>query len=130
MSLSLKAELGLAVELPAVLAPYKGRWVEYGVVERAYAQANPDDFKGLVEKYGHTAIAPGTYTASSYLAGVLGGLGRSGDVMFHEGPATGRWDYLSAVSWWALAPEPDWAERTSWADTGLGMDYVPGNQET
>lgn len=126
----LAGELGLAVELPSSLAPYKGRWVEYGVVEHAYAQANPDDFNSLVQRFGHTAIAPRAYTASSYLAGILGGLGRTGDVLYHEGPGTGRWNYLSKVSWWALAPGPDWAERTSWADTGLGMDYVPGNQES
>lgn len=31
-------ELGLAVELPRALSEYRGKWVEYGVLEHAYAQ--------------------------------------------------------------------------------------------
>jgi hypothetical protein len=34
------AELGLDVELPRVLAGFPGVWVEYGLVEGAYAQRN------------------------------------------------------------------------------------------
>jgi hypothetical protein len=125
----LATDLRLAVELPAALKAFRGQWVEYGVLEHAYAKANPDDFALLVDRYGHTAIKEKRYTASAFLAKSLGDLSRYGDVLYHEGPATGRWDYLSKVSWWAIAPEPDWSTRMSWADTGLGMDYVPGNQE-
>jgi hypothetical protein len=42
------AELGLDVELPRVLAGFLGG-VEYGLVERAYAQRNPKDFAALVD---------------------------------------------------------------------------------
>ena len=51
----LTAELGLQVELPAALAPFKGRWVEYGVVEHTYATNRPENFARLVDKYGHAA---------------------------------------------------------------------------
>ena len=125
----LGAELGLDVELPAALAAFKGKWVEYGVLEHAYATANPEDFAMLVTRYGHTAIVAKRYTASAFLARALGDLSRTGSILFHPGKATGRWDYNTDISWWALAPEPEWSERTSWADTGLPMDYVPGNQE-
>lgn len=125
----LAAELGLAVELPAALAQFRGKWVEYGVVEHAYARAKPEDFALLVERFGHTAMAPKRYTASTYLARTLGDLSRTGSILFHWGPATGRWRYNSGTSWWALAPEPDWSQRLSWGDTGRSMDYVPGNQE-
>ena len=43
------AELGLDVELPRVLAGFPGVWVEYGLVEGAYAQCNPKDFAALVD---------------------------------------------------------------------------------
>ena len=92
---------------------HPGRWVEYGVVEAAYAEANPADFARLVERYGHTAIKAKNYTASAFIAATLGRLSRSGDVLFHAGPATGRWDYNQQISWWSLAPDPDWATRTA-----------------
>jgi len=125
----LATDLGLAVELPAALASFPGRWVEYGVVEHAYATANPSDFALLVDRYGHTAIKASKYTASAFLARTLGDLSRSGDVLFHEGPATGRWKYNGVISWWSLPPEPDWSPDVSWAQTGLTMDYVPGSHE-
>src|SRR3954454_22881718 len=52
----LAAELGLHLELPAALNSYPGQWVEYGLVERAYAQAHPEDFRRLVQRYGHTHL--------------------------------------------------------------------------
>lgn len=125
----LAAELNLAVELPAALVAFQGKWVEYGVLEHAYASANPEDFTLLVERFGHTAIAAKKYTASAYLARILSDLSRRGSVLFHWGPATGRWRYNSGTSWWSLAPEPDWSQRLSWAQTNLSMDYVPENQE-
>jgi len=82
-----------------------------------------------VQRYGHSAVKRAHYTASAFLAKTLGDLSRSGDVLFHEGPATGRWSYNGKISWWALAPKPHCSPGTSWADTGLTMDYVPGNQE-
>ena len=82
-----------------------------------------------MQRYGHSAVKRAQYTASAFLAKTLGDLSRSGDVLFHEGPATGRWSYNGKISWWALAPKPHWSPGTSWADTGLMMDYVPGNQE-
>lgn len=122
----LAAELGLDVELPHVIGQHAGRWLEYGVVEHAYATANPRDFAALVERYGHTAIAASRYTASAFLAATLGHLSRTGHVLYHSGPATGRWKYNGQISWWAVAPEPDWASRVSWADLDLRPDYVPG----
>lgn len=126
----LAEELGLATALPAALQPFNRRWVEYGVVERSYAIANPADFAVLVDRFGHTAIKAARHTASAYLARTLGDLSRQGAVVFHPGPATGRWAYNSEISWWALPPEPDWGVRTSWQDTQQDMDYVRGNTES
>ena len=125
----LAQELRLDVELPVATAKQAGRWVEYGVVEIAYAGARPDDFAALVDRYGHTAIKATRYSASSFIAATLGRLSRTGQVLFHWGPATGRWAYNSQISWWAVPPEPDWATRTSWVDLGEGMGYVPGSTE-
>ena len=73
------AELGLASELPAAIGEYRGTWIEYGVVERAYAMRCRDDFAAIVARYGHKAITPKRYTASAFLAGVLGVLSLAGD---------------------------------------------------
>lgn len=84
-------ELGLGTELPALLNEYVGKWVEYGVVEAAYANAHPDDFAMLVERYGHTAVAKKSYTVSSFLSGTLGRLSKRGDVLLSWRKPTGRW---------------------------------------
>lgn len=120
-------ELGLATELPAALAGYLGTWVEYGLVERAYALRQPGDFAAIVAKFGHNALAPRRYTTSAFIARTLGALGKFGSVLYHGGPATGRWSYNTGISWWALAPAPDWDKsRLSWEGSGHDMSYVPG----
>jgi hypothetical protein len=123
----LAAELGLATELPAAIKAFAGRWVEYGLVERAYAMRRPDDFARLVGRFGHTALKDKRNTASAFLAGYLASLAKRGDILYHDGPATGRWSYNSKISWWAVVPRPDWDEdRLSWAASAYVVDYVPG----
>lgn len=125
----LASELNLQIELPSCLGRYQGRWVEYGVLEQAYAQANPTDFARLVERFGHTAIKARKYTASAYLARTLGDLSRLGSVLYHPGPATGRWAYNSTISWWSLPPAPPWSDEGSWAALNCSVAYVPGQTE-
>jgi hypothetical protein len=57
------AELDLATGLPAAITQYRGRWIEYGVAERAYALQYSDDFAAIVSRYGHTAVRPKQYSA-------------------------------------------------------------------
>lgn len=112
----LAAELGLHTELPAAIASYGSRWVEYGLVERAYALAQPGDFRRLVAQYGHSHVAPSQYTASAYLARTLGDLSRHGAVVLHVGRGTGRWSYNTDISYWSLPPEwrpPRWCATGS-----------------
>ena len=92
------AELRLATELLVAIAEYQGKWIEYGV-ERAYALRCPDDFATVVSRYGHTAVKAKQYIASAFLAGVLGVLSKQGAVLYHLGPATGRWKYNGTISW-------------------------------
>lgn len=110
----LAEELNLAEELPAALTALGEGWFEYGLVERTYALRRPDDFARMVAQWGHTSIAPTNYSVSSYLAGTLGRLSKSGVVAFHWGPATGRWSYNAGISWWSSLPPLDWSHRTSW----------------
>ena len=125
----LAAEYHLDAELPSALQRYAGQWVEYGVLEHAYATNCPEDFAALVARYGHRAAKPKKYTVSAFLAGTLGHLGRQGVVAYHDGPATGRWDYLPSVSWWSLPPAPEWDASVSWESRNKSMGYVPGNNE-
>lgn len=97
-------------------------------MEYQYAALCPADFAAIVTRYGHTTIAPKKYTASAFLAGVLGVLSRQGTLLYHFGPATGHWSYNGTISWWSLRPELDWGRsRLAWADIGHGMSYVPGS---
>lgn len=123
------ADLGLSQAIPELLAAYSGTWIEYGVLEHAYATRHPEDWAFLVDRYGHTAIAASRYTASAFLGGALGNLERNGYIAAHSGPATGRWTYNHITHWWALPPGPDWVSRLSWEDSGLTVAYVPGQVE-
>lgn len=125
----LTSELGLFEELPAALGRFGGQWVEYGVLEAAYADARPDDFHLLVQRYGHTAIAAKRYTASAFLGRALGEITRSGSIHGRMAPATGRWRYNSEISWWAMEPDTPLEASISWAGQGRSMSYVPGSTE-
>jgi hypothetical protein len=125
----LTAELGLFDELPAALGPYTGQWVEYGVLEAAYAMAQPKDFALLVERYGHTAVRAKRYTASAFLGRALGELMRAGSLTLRFAPATGRWAYNHEISWWSLPGETPCETPVSWKSLRRPMDYVPGNTE-
>jgi hypothetical protein len=99
------AELGLATELPAAITQYRGQWIEYGVAERAYALQCSDDFAAIVGRYGHTAIRAKKYTASAFLAGVLGGLSRHGALF--------KTSFFRAVTCTARIPEK--SRDTPWS---------------
>jgi len=129
--------LGLEIELPkavSVAASANGTvWVEYGLIESTYAQANPQDWATLLKKYSHTHYCKThaerqalTYTASKYLARSLGSLGKQGTLVHHKGPGTGRWDYDQPISYCSIPPSGDWASRTTWLGSGGEMaDYMP-----
>lgn len=130
----LAEELNLAHELPAALASLGSGWFEYGLVEQAYAVNDPGGFARMTEQWGHTALAPRQYTASSYIAGTLGRLSKAGVIAYHPGVGTGRWSYNSDISWWSVLPAGSWSGRTSWKDRlGDAPDndpckaYVPGS---
>ncbi|WP_209716512.1 hypothetical protein [Marmoricola sp. OAE513] len=110
-------ELSLGSVLPELVAGFGGGWYEYGLVEKRYAETDPDGFDEMVRRWGHTARESKPYTASSYLAGTLGRLAREGAVAFRYGAGTGRWDYNSQISYWAVTPDADWDSRTTWVAT-------------
>ena len=129
--------LGLDIELPKAVATASDRsgraWVEYGLIEHAYAAANPDDWSTLLARYGHTHYQPPNaslkefpYTASKYLARSLGALGARGVLLHAFGPGTGRWDYNKSISYYALPAGGDWSQRQTWVASGIMMDdYMP-----
>lgn len=116
-------ELGVYQTLIDVLVP-GDPFVEYGVVEHRFATAAPRLYADLVQRYGHTALAPRRYTVSALLAGALAGLAADGSVTRTSGPATGRWSYNTQISYWALSPAED---RTplSWTDFAAGVSIGP-----
>ena len=115
-----------------------GGWVEYGLVERAWALANPEDWATLLARYDHRFYWPQgataqelPYTASKYLAGRLGALSRQGDVAFRIGIGTGYWDYLTKVSTWAPVDRAGSTTFMSFVEsTAQITDYMPDTRPT
>jgi hypothetical protein len=97
-------ELGLPNDLLRCLE-HGEPFVEYGIVEYRYAtKVNPDVYAQLVADYGHTALGPKQYTASTFIASTLGRMLKEGLLAYRGGHATGFWSYNSGISFWSLAP--------------------------
>ena len=101
--------------------------VRIGLVERRFALDNPSEWADLVHRYGHrySNHEPAKYTASAFLAHILGALARTHTVALRDGPATGRWSYNSTISYWATQLDANWAERVTWESVDPPMDYLP-----
>jgi len=137
----LAEELDMPTRLVDALRSLGEGWFEYGLVERAYALAHPDDFRQLVERWGHTANAPKEYTASTYIGSLLGRMTRAADVFYRADRGTGRWSYNRNSSYWSLDPQAPWEDRTTWVsviDDDAQADrvadlacraYVPGAKD-
>jgi hypothetical protein len=130
LGLDLGASLILAVRT-ASDEHGEGR-VEYGLVERAFGLAEPDDWGVLLARYDHRWYHGGDatrktlpYTASKYLAGRLGALGRLGDIRYSPAKGTGYWSYLAKVSAWTV-PGREQASLQSFGENGADMaNYMP-----
>jgi hypothetical protein len=110
------------------LPQFRGFWVEYGVIEWAYASGpGKQDFLSLLESHWHIVqeARGGSKgvgkSISQYLANpLLSQLATAKRVRLYpdKKPGTGFWD-RSGISWWASieGPDPDWydpATRLSW----------------
>jgi hypothetical protein len=128
------AELELDVKIVDILKQREGLWIEYGVLEHDFALAYPKDWAFLVDRYGHAAIAATQYSATSFLAGVLGRLGRAAVIDIIDGPATGRWGTdgimkYKRLGYFALPPGPNKDSRLTCSDASVTAAYVPGQTE-
>lgn len=101
-------------------------WLEYGVIEHRYKEAHPRTYAQMVDRWGHRAKEPAKYSASSFLGGCLGQLGREGLIATRRAPTTGYWSYLGAATHASAAATPDTAATRTWvdyaADHGLSPD--------
>jgi len=112
------AELGLYDDLPTCLIAGEV-FVEYGIVEHRYAELRPDVFRQLLERYGHTRIAPANFTTTAFIALALGRLADAGIVLQRPGPATGHWAYNGSMYYYGLPPGPAEEATLTWADFAL-----------
>ena len=121
----LAAELGMYDDLPQLIGSDPG-WIEYGIVERRFREAYPESFAAVTDRYPHHEQGHHGYTASMYIAMILGALRDRGVVvsMGKPGKATGYWSYNTGVHYWARPPGPPTEELItyeSWA-TAAGRD--------
>lgn len=134
---ALKTELAQALVTAALTAVREngGGWIEYGLVERAYALANPDDWAALLARYDHTHFHEGEpghgglkYTASKYLARSLSGLAKRGELSLKKAPGTGRWAFDNPISHFAPPDVTPGAKTCSWAASSADMGYMPASR--
>ena len=101
--------------LEQIIRALPSMWIEYGVLEYELRVQHPDLFGRHVADRGHGLLAPSRATASSVrFATALVRLERAGIVRSRLGPATGAWNYLSQVSYWALEPVDVGAQSLTW----------------
>jgi hypothetical protein len=98
--------------------------IEYGIVEHMYGTNHRAKYDRLIEVYGHGAKTPTTYTASSFIAGVLGRLEVLGDLSSAIGLATGYWSQNIAVSYWCPAGAEPIARKT-WEEFAAEREINP-----
>lgn len=99
--------------------------VEYGVGEHRCAAADPAAYKVLVERYGHRAVRPSKYTASSFRGGALGQLWQEKLVTGTWDPATGYWSYNREVGCYAIAGTSEGSPFLSWEEYAMDTLNVP-----
>ncbi|HEY0467030.1 MAG TPA: hypothetical protein VGC79_22665 [Polyangiaceae bacterium] len=115
-------ELGVYDDLLECVGP---GFTEYGIIEHRFAERSPAAYRTLVDRYGHRAISPTKYSASSFLGGALGQLWREELLGGEMAKASGYWSYLSKVGWYAPAGTAPDAARLTWATFAtdeLGID--------
>ena len=134
-------KLDLATSLPLAVAAATEEageaWVEYGLVERAYALANPKEWTKVLSKFDHTEYhdpdklsrADLPYTASMYLARTLAALSGTGRLGHRSFPGTGRWAYNNPISFYGLPGADPFGPVATWDASGAKMaDYMPADR--
>ncbi len=101
------------------------QFLEYGVIEHLYKLRNPQRYAFLVDRYGHTKLAPSHYTASSFLGAALGRMLRFGDVLHQSNKATGYWSYNHRIGCWALATMDTSNAILTWEEFARGNNLDP-----
>ncbi|MFF5078372.1 hypothetical protein ACFY36_15080 [Actinoplanes sp. NPDC000266] len=136
-AVDVKQDLVDVIDLPQ----FRGFWIEYGVVEWAYATGpGVQDFLALLEPPRWHIVHPARglpkgakKTVSQYLANpLLSQLNRAGRVRLYpeKMPGTGFWG-REEISWWSSVqePAPDWNDETtrlSWErNLALHPDATP-----
>lgn len=119
------AELGLYEDLPLCLHTGEG-WVEHGIVEYRYKTARPNQYRKLIDLYGHISRERKYYTASVPIARTLGQLAKEGVIAYRARlPATGLWSHNGTVGYWAPHEPGDGAYAT-WSSWAKSHDLDPG----
>lgn len=116
--------------LAEIVNEYKGRWVEFGVIERDFALKWPDGFRRLVAAKGHLSDPASTHPKSSseYLGKRLSEAARQGLIAHVRHEGTGQWKRPD-IGWYSALPAPEWSPDVntySYADSRIKWaDYVP-----
>ncbi len=119
---SLVHDLELYRKLVEIVYSFDGP-VEHAVIEHELAERHPDDYEVLVRKQGHAMLDDSGYTMSTYLASLLGTLGREQSLGRVRTDATAPWDSGKATAW--SHPERRDGPVTTWADHAEAQGIDP-----
>ena len=126
---SLVHDLGLYAKLVEAVYSFEGP-VEHAAIEHRLFEKHPEVYAELVERQGHAMAGDSGYTMSTYLASLLGTLGRELSVVRSETEATAPWDDGTATAW--VHPERQQGPVTTWADLaeeqGIDPDSWPATE--
>ncbi len=120
---SIAADLGLYDDLIDCIV--EGEWADTGVVEHRYGTANPDKYRWMVDRWGHTAMGPRKYSVTSFIGGTLGDLTRTTDLTYRTGRGTGFFDYNPHIGLWTLEPVSGDAAEMTWARFAAESGFPP-----
>lgn len=126
---SLVHDLELYRKLVDIVYSFDGP-VEHAVIEHELNERHPEVYAELVRRQGHAMLDESGYTMSTYLASLLGTLGRELSLVRAEAEATAPWDTGTATAW--AHPERGDGPVTTWADVaeenGIDPDTWPATE--
>jgi hypothetical protein len=116
-------DLGLYDSLPKCLSV--GEWAETGVVEHRFGTDHPEEYRWMVNRWGHVCQGPRRYSVTSFIGSTLGALSRATNVTGKFGRGSGFFDYNTSIGMWTLEPVPPSTEEMTWAKQAVEIGCSP-----
>lgn len=109
---AIAAQLGLYDDLIDFVIP--GEWADTMVIEHRYGTAHPDNYKWMIDRWGHVAMGPRRYSVTAFIGSTLGALSTWTAITYQPGRGTGFFSYNRTIGTWTIEPVPSETTLMSW----------------